>query len=294
MRTGPILLVDDEPVVLQMHAAAVQHFGFEAVIAATADEGVQYVRAYQPALVITDVQMPGEGGFDFVARLERSGLKSMPAIFLTGYDDIDIVRSGLRAGGDDFIIKGGSIERLRNRIAFWMVGGFSELPVDVRRRALTAANTVSGDNFSNVESHMQISKDVQRRIAARIKDELSTLPDTYGERLVERICFLGRISKITIEEARGFGDMVRFPDYVVGVIKSLDTPWKKDIWSLLMRFDDWACDTRFVLSGVEPLKQFFDYDWYTKGLEEKSNSAGADINLDQYMAKKGDGDEEFI
>ena len=268
MKTGPILLVDDEPIVLQLHAAAVQHFGFEAIIAATAEEAMQYTRAYQPALIITDVQMPGEGGFDFIAGLDRAGLKTMPAIFLTGYDDIDIVRSGLRAGGDDFIIKGGSIERLRNRIAFWMVSGFTELPTDVRRRALTGANTIAGDTFSNVEQHMQINSDVMRRISARMSDELSELPETFGVRLVERICFLGRLSKIVIEESQGFGDLVRFPDYVVGVVRGLDISWKNDVWTLFTRFDDWACDTRFVLSGVEPLKQFFDYDWYVKGLDQ--------------------------
>lgn len=268
MQKGPVLLVDDEPVVLQVHAAAVQRFGFEAIVAATAEEGVEFVRAYRPALVISDVQMPGEGGFDFIATLERSGLKTMPAIFLTGYDDIDIVRGGLRAGGDDFIIKGGSVERLRNRIAFWMAGGFSELPADIRRRALSAANNVVGDSFSNVEHHLRIDENIIRRISARLYDELSVMPSTYGERLVERVCYVGRLSKIVIEEAHLFGDLIRFPDYVVGVTRALDLPWHEDVWPLFKRFDDWACDTRFVLSGVEPLKQFFDYDWYCEGLDQ--------------------------
>lgn len=267
MREGPILLVDDEPVVLQVHAAAVKHFGFEAIIAESAEQAINYARSYRPAMIISDVQMPGDGGFDFVANLERSGLKTMPVVFLTGYNDIDIVRGGLRAGGDDFIIKGGSIERLRHRISFWMAGGFSELPVEVRRRALVEANAEIGDTIENVEQHLELSQSTLSQINDRMQMEMSNLPSSYGKRLVERICFLGRLSKVTLEESRGFGDLVRFPDYVLKINQSLDYPWSKEIWPLLKRFDDWSCDTRFVLAGVEPLKQFFDYDWYTEGLE---------------------------
>lgn len=267
MRKGPILLVDDEPVVLQVHAAAVNHFGFETIIAETAEQGIDYVRSYRPAMIISDVQMPGDGGFDFVSNLDRAGLKTMPVIFLTGYNDIDIVRGGLRSGGDDFIIKGGSIERLRHRIAFWMAGGFTELPAEVRRRALNEANAEVGDSIENVEQHLELSQTTLSQIEGRMAAEISALPSSYGKRLVERICYAGRLSKITLEESRGFGDLVRFPDYVFKVNQSLDRPWSKEIWPLLKRFDDWSCDTRFVLAGMEPLKQFFDYEWYTEGLE---------------------------
>lgn len=267
MRKGPILLVDDEPVVLQVHAAAVRHFGFEAIIAETAEEGMGFVRAHRPAMVISDVQMPGDGGFDFISSIERSGLKTMPVIFLTGYNDIDIVRGGLKAGGDDFIIKGGSIDRLRNRIAFWMAGGFSELPSDVRRRALVEANAEIGDEIDNVESHLEFSQTTLEIIEERIKQELAPLPSSYGKRLIERVCFLGRLSKIALEESRGFGDLIRFPDYIIAINNRLQMPWCKELWPLLKRFDDWSCDTRFVLAGVEPLKQFFEYDWYVEGLE---------------------------
>lgn len=267
MRKGPILLVDDEPVVLQVHAAAVKHFGFETIIAENAEEGIGYVRSYRPAMVISDVQMPGDGGFDFISSLDRAGLKSMPVVFLTGYNDIDIVRGGLKAGGDDFIIKGGSIERLRNRIAFWMAGGFTELPSEVRRRALTEANAETGDEIDNVEQHLKLSQSTIEQVGERMQEEVAAMPSTYGKRLVERVCFLGRLSKVILEESRGFGDLVRFPDYVIKINQSLDMPWSKEIWPLLKRFDDWSCDTRFVLAGMEPLKQFFEYDWYMEGLE---------------------------
>ncbi|MCJ9429250.1 response regulator [Kordiimonas marina] len=267
MNTGPVLLVDDEPVVLRIHAAAVKQFGFETIIAETAEEAVSLTRAYRPSLVISDVQMPGEGGFDFVEALDRSGLKAMPVIFLTGYDDIEIVRGGLKAGGDDFIIKGGSVERLRNRIAFWLASGFQELPSDLRRRALIAANAVKGDHFSKVEDHLTYSPALTQRVLKAVRAEMAPLGADFGVRLVERVCFLGRLSKLIIDECASFGDFVRFPDYIIAVINGLNPVWKREMWPLLGRFEDWACDMRFVYAGVEPLKPFREYEWFVEGLE---------------------------
>lgn len=266
MDKGLVLLVDDEPVVLRIQAAAVQQFGFETLIAGTAEEGISIARAHRPSLIISDVQMPGEGGFDFVDSLEKQGLKNMPVIFLTGYDDIDIVRGGLRAGGDDFVIKGGSIERLRNRIGFWMASGFQELPSDLRRRALVEANAVRGDQFSHVEDHIKVDSARTERVAAKMAEELANVPEGYGLRLVERVCFLGRLSKTIIDESDTFGHYLRFPDYLIGAINRLNPAWKQELWPLLKRFEDWSCDTRFVLSGVQPLKPFQEYDWYMEGL----------------------------
>lgn len=266
MKKGPVLLVDDEPVVLQVHAAAVKQFGFEVLLADTAEEALQIARAHNPSLVISDVQMPGEGGFDFIEALGKQGLKTMPAIYLTGYNDIDVVRGGLRAGGDDFIIKGGSVDILRRRIAFWMASGFSELPRELRRRALIKANAVKGDGFPGVKAHFDKETGVLERSRSRILDELGVLPSSYGERLVDRVCLMGRASNILIDESDRFGDLVRFPDHVDQIFRHLEVPWAKDMWPLFGQFEEWACDPRFVLAGVEPLKQFHDYEWYDEGL----------------------------
>lgn len=267
MKDGTVLLVDDEPVVLQVHAAAVRHFGFEAIIADSAEEAANLVRAHRPSLIISDIQMPGEGGFDFIEGLDRSGLKNMPAIYLTGYDDIEIIRGGLRAGGDDFIIKGGPVEALRHRIAFWMTSGFQELPTDVRRRALQSANQAKGDHFSGVEATFAGASELVRTVKTKIEAELSNVPDTYGERMVERVCFMGRLANLLIQESDAFGDLIRFPEHIDAVVRQLDVTWAKDMWPLFKRFEDWACDTRFVLAGVEELKPFSNYDWFLEGLQ---------------------------
>jgi len=267
MQNGTVLLVDDEPVVLQVNAAAVRHFGFEAIIAENVEEATGLVRANRPSLIISDIQMPGEGGFDFIEGLERAGLKTMPAIYLTGYDDIDIVRGGLRAGGDDFIIKGGPVEALRHRIAFWMASGFRELPSEVRRRALQSANRTKGDNFCGVEATFAGASVLVQSVKQKLSAELVNVPEDYGSRLVDRICFMGRLSNLVIQESSAFGDLIRFPEHIDAVVRQLEVAWAKDMWALFNRFEDWSCDTRFVLAGVEELQSFGDYSWFVQELD---------------------------
>jgi hypothetical protein len=64
-----------------------------------------------------------------------------------------------------------------------------------------------------------------------------------------------------------FGDFVRFPEHLDQVVRKLKLAWAKDMWPLFKQFEDWACDSRFVLAGVEPLRPFNEYDWFEEGLE---------------------------
>lgn len=267
MKDGTVLLVDDEPVVLQLNATAVRHFGFEAIIAETAEEATWLVRQHQPSLIISDIQMPGEGGFDFIEGLERSGLKNMPAIYLTGYDDIEIVRGGLRAGGDDFIIKGGPVEGLRRRVAFWMTSGFMELPSDLRRRALRAANVEKGDTFGGVEQNFSTSERLISSVEDRMTEELLPLPQNYGERLIERVCVMARLANLIIYESSSFGDFIRFPQHIDTLVRKLGLSWANEMWPLYRRFEDWSCDLRFVKSGMEPLRPFNEYEWFHQSMQ---------------------------
>jgi len=262
MDKGTVLLVDDEPIVLQLHAAAVRHFGFHALIAESAEEGLKIAREQTPSLVISDVQMPGDGGFDFIQALVQQKLKTMPAIYLTGYDDIDIIRGGLRAGGDDFITKGISAEGLRRRIAFWMVSGFSELPAELRRRALITANAVNGDGFHGIANHFSRENDLVRRVAEQIRAELDEVPADYGKRLIERVSFMARLAKLQIEESRDFADFVRFPENLFEVVRLLDLEWVDGMASLFKHFDEWAEDERFGAAGVSQLKETVNLNWY--------------------------------
>jgi two-component system OmpR family response regulator len=110
-----LLLVDDEPSILETVSRYLSHLGYEVH---TAENGVQALRAageHLPELVLLDVMLPDADGFELLGRLRADGL-AVPVVFLTARDTrADIVR-GLREGGDDYITKPFGLDELAARV----------------------------------------------------------------------------------------------------------------------------------------------------------------------------------
>lgn len=80
--------------------------GIKYKIFSNADDAYQSVLEDPPALIISDVIMPGTNGFDYCIKIKKSPeLKHIPVILLTGLQDPDDIIKGLQAGADNFITK---------------------------------------------------------------------------------------------------------------------------------------------------------------------------------------------
>ena len=98
-----ILCVDDEPDILVFLKATLTNAGHQVTTAADAESAFARVLAQPPQLVITDVMMPGESGFD-LAKSIRTG-SQVPILMLTARSDADDRITGLEIGADDYIPK---------------------------------------------------------------------------------------------------------------------------------------------------------------------------------------------
>lgn len=262
-----VIMVDDEAVAARVFGAAVARAGYETAYARDPEEAIGMIEALRPGLVISDVQMPGVDGFEFVRRLVDKGLKTMPIIYLTGLDDLDVIIEGLDAGADDFLVKGAAIDVINSRVAFWIASGFLGLPDDIRRRALEAANLGKLDGQMDFKQDVVFDERILKSVAATLHKELQTVPQTYGSRKIERLMFLGRLSKLTLDEAQQFGDLLRFPDYVMRTAYMLNRPWARELSVLLKYYDHWAQDVRFVKSAIEPINEIHNYQWFKDGID---------------------------
>lgn len=92
--TGLVLVVDDEPVVLQTAAAILKHNGYQVLTAANGELGVEAVREHQGSLaaVILDLTMPVMGGEEALKRLKQIA-PSLPVILSSGYDPSQVMSS---------------------------------------------------------------------------------------------------------------------------------------------------------------------------------------------------------
>jgi two-component system OmpR family response regulator len=113
--THRVLVVDDEPNIVDVIAMALRYQGFEVAQAGTGAEALTQVRAFRPHLVVLDVMLPDMEGFDVAERL-GSQRTDVPIIFLTARDSTEDKVRGLTTGGDDYVTKPFSLEELVARI----------------------------------------------------------------------------------------------------------------------------------------------------------------------------------
>ncbi|WP_138999525.1 response regulator transcription factor [Rhodococcus zopfii] len=110
-----ILIVDDEPSIVELLAVSLKFQGFEVQAASTGAEGLDRARAFRPDAVILDVMMPGMDGFGLLRRLRADG-SDTPVLFLTAKDTVEDKVSGLTLGADDYVTKPFSLEEVIARL----------------------------------------------------------------------------------------------------------------------------------------------------------------------------------
>ena len=109
-----VLLVDDEPRLLDAVRMNLELEGFEVFEAHDGFEALEQVRKVLPDLVVLDVMMPRMDGFETLSELRR--FSNVPVVMLTvKADDSDVVR-GLERGADDYVGKPFSQQVLLSRI----------------------------------------------------------------------------------------------------------------------------------------------------------------------------------
>ncbi len=110
-----VLVVDDEPNIVDVISMALRYQGFEVSSAANGADALSAVTSFRPQVMVLDVMLPDMEGFEVAQRLgAQRGL--VPIIFLTARDATEDKLRGLTTGGDDYMTKPFSLEELVARI----------------------------------------------------------------------------------------------------------------------------------------------------------------------------------
>jgi two-component system, OmpR family, response regulator len=110
-----VLVVDDEPNIVDVIAMALRYQGFDVASASDGAEALAQVRQFRPHLMVLDVMLPDMEGFEVARRLGAERAR-VPIVFLTARDATDDRVRGLTVGGDDYVTKPFSLEELVARI----------------------------------------------------------------------------------------------------------------------------------------------------------------------------------
>jgi two-component system OmpR family response regulator len=131
---GRILVVDDEPSIVDAVATALRYEGFEVREAGTGREALAAVAEHDPDLVVLDWMLPDLEGIEVGRRLRERGFKTA-ILFLTAKDAVEHKVEALRAGGDDYVTKPFSLAEVVARVQAILRRTGGELPGDVLRFA---------------------------------------------------------------------------------------------------------------------------------------------------------------
>jgi two-component system response regulator HydG len=112
---GTILVVDDDPDLLDLVGAGLAAHGYRTVSSATAEQGLEQLEAGLFDAVLVDIGLPGMNGIEFCAQVaaERPGL---PVVVMTAMSSMKSAVAALRAGAYDFLIKPLDVDGLAVRL----------------------------------------------------------------------------------------------------------------------------------------------------------------------------------
>jgi len=115
---GNILLVDDEPDILEIVSFNLRQAGYETQTAQNGEEAIFLANKYIPDLILLDVMMPETDGYETIRELRKNPvLDKTIIIFLTALTDERSEIEGLKLGADDYITKPIKMNLLRARLA---------------------------------------------------------------------------------------------------------------------------------------------------------------------------------
>jgi putative two-component system response regulator len=99
-----IMVVDDDPYVLESISGLLEETGFSVVSCGSGEEASEMLLQSRSDLVLTDIKMPGISGIELLERIHAIDAK-MPVILMTGYAELEVAIDAVKKGAFDFITK---------------------------------------------------------------------------------------------------------------------------------------------------------------------------------------------
>ena len=105
-REAFVLIVDDNPLNLQVLGNTLRKNGYKLAAAKSGPEALDFLQKKLPDLILLDIMIPEMDGYEVCKKLkEDENTKKIPVIFLTARTDTDSIVRGFEAGGVDYVVK---------------------------------------------------------------------------------------------------------------------------------------------------------------------------------------------
>jgi DNA-binding response OmpR family regulator len=109
-----LLIVDDEPMILETMETKLRKEGFTTFTAESAEEGMRLYRRIKPDLVILDIMLPQRSGLEMCRAVRKEA--ATPIIFVSARASEEDRIAGLELGADDYVVKPFNLSELAARV----------------------------------------------------------------------------------------------------------------------------------------------------------------------------------
>jgi two-component system phosphate regulon response regulator OmpR len=168
-----VLVVDDDRRIRMLLSTYLRNHGYRVTSAASAEEARAYLESFAFEIIVLDVMMPGEDGFDFAASLRRTS--QVPILMLTARSESDDRVRGLEIGVDDYLGKPHEPKELLLRI-----GSILRRTKQIPQRTAASMVRFGPFTFSPERGELRAHDEIVR-LTERERDMLRLLCARSGE-----------------------------------------------------------------------------------------------------------------
>lgn len=129
-----ILLVEDDQQLRHVYTAALKAAGYKIVSACNGEQAIVLLYSVRPTLIVLGIPMPGLDGVATCKRAREIVDSQVPIVFLTGHDQVGILRDCIAAGGDDYVLKSQDLDTIVARLGSWARNAGGSLQLSTRRK----------------------------------------------------------------------------------------------------------------------------------------------------------------
>ena len=170
------LVVDDDPTTLQMVQLWLEEAGMEVIVAGTGAAALQAVEANEPSVVVLDLHLPDMTGVDVLDAI-RNRSASLPVVFMTADEEVEVAVECMRHGATDFLQKPLSAPRLTTTVENAMRQGMLSRQLDAvseERRRTEGLGTLLGESPAIKGVKELVAKAVNTDVTFLVQGESGT------------------------------------------------------------------------------------------------------------------------
>ena len=223
MSKGTIILVDDDAKHRRLYGDFLSGHGYNMITAPDGHEALGLLYRVMPKLILLDIIMPEMNGIETCKRIRSNGEHKMPIIFVTSLEYADHIKEGLLAGGDDYILKNGSLDHVLERVRYWSSS-------DARRKAEKRRDKAIKDVTNYLDEHTLTAsrgqlKWVEDPIALALTDflerALAVVGERFGQTSEQQLYFLGYVAGLVDYELEKQGTLKpQMQKYIRGALRT--------------------------------------------------------------------------